>query len=152
MRLTGEISRRRSGRGFAKRASRAERSELKRISGGRKETDRRSCQEEIEFGQQFLCRLFLLGFFSFGDKFTERAGMLAIEGFDERLLERVDLRIARNHRHPGDGLEDGPVSAQHKGKRQDRQPIEQSRGHGEQARVGTTCVNEKVPSNNTCAG
>ena len=127
MRLTGEISRRRSGRGFAKRASRAERSELKRIAGGRKETDRRSCQEEIEFGQQFLCRLFLLGFFSFGDKFTERAGMLAVERFDQCLTDRLGLRVAGHHRHPGHGLKNGPVRAQDEDERNEGEPFEQPR-------------------------
>ena len=88
--------------------------------------------------------MLLLGFFSGGDEFANRAGMFAIERFDQRLLQRFGLRITGDHGHPGNRLQEGPVSAQYKRERDDRQPSEQPGGHGWQAIVRTARVNGKV--------
>ena len=59
--------------------------------GRRINRDARRRQNVVELGEQFLCLVLLLGFFSFGDELANRAGMLAVESFDQRILERVGL-------------------------------------------------------------
>ena len=99
---------------------------MKRVRSRRNETGWRCCQKEIQLGQELLRLLFLLGLFSFGNKFANRAGMFAVECFDQRRFEWRGLRVAGDHRHPGDRLEDGPVSAQRKSERGNGQPFDQS--------------------------
>jgi len=70
--------------------------------------------------------------------------MFAVECFDQRRLERRGLRVAGDHRHPGDRLQDGPVAAQRKRERNDCNPIEQSGGHDEHATPGIARVNGKT--------
>ena len=100
---------------------------MKRVRSRRNETGWRCCQKEIQLGQELLRLLFLLGLFSVGNKFANRAGMFAVECFDQRRFEWGGLRVAGNHRHPGDRLKNGPVSAQRKDERHHCQPTDQSR-------------------------
>ena len=120
--LTEERSRRGSWRSIAARAGGRRRREMKRVRNRRKETGRRRSQKEIKLRQELLRLPFLLGLFSCGNKFANRTRMLAVECFDQRRFEWRGLGVAGDHRHPGDRLEDGPVSAQRKGERHDREP------------------------------
>lgn len=72
---------------------------------------------------EFDGRLFPLGLFTFGHHFAKFAGMFAIEGFLEAFAERGILGIRDGHAAPGDGLQNGPVSANRKTKRQYHQPF-----------------------------
>ena len=53
--------------------------------------------------------------------------MLAVERFDQCLTDRLGLRVAGHHRHPGHGLKNGPVRAQDEDERNEGQPFEQPR-------------------------
>src|SRR5207249_3214977 len=82
--LTAERSRRGSRRSIAARAGGRRRREMKRVRNRRKETGRRWSQKEIELPQELLRFLFLLGLFPCGNKFANRAGMFAVECFNQR--------------------------------------------------------------------
>jgi hypothetical protein len=107
------------------------------------ECDGRRDHKQIELVERPLRLLLLLRFFAFGDEFADRTGMFAVEGADQRFLKGRRLGVAREHGHPGNGLQHGPMPAQHKNERQHRQPFQQPGGHAEQARQGTACVNRK---------
>jgi len=67
--------------------------------------------EQIKFLRSDFFRLFLLGFLSGTDEFTEFAGMFSAEGGHDRLLKALLLGEANDHVEPRDGLEQRPVQA-----------------------------------------
>lgn len=120
--LTRETAGRGSGGSFSRHIGEANGTEVRRDPAGSVKSQARGLQKEIELGQKLLRLLFLFGFLFLGDELANRAGMLAIKCFHERLFERFCLRITGDHRHPGDRLQNGPMTAERKRKRSDRQP------------------------------
>ena len=59
--------------------------------------------------------LFLLGLLSFADQLADAAGVLAVEGFRERLAQVGLLRKSDEHARPRDGLEQCPVQPHRQG-------------------------------------
>jgi hypothetical protein len=74
-----------------------------------------------------------LGFFSGGNGFAQRAGMFAIEGFDEGFLDGSGLKIVRQHGGPRDRLERHPMQADRRDKRENHGQFTQSGEHGDYA-------------------
>src|SRR5439155_11281483 len=90
-RSTREKARRWSGGRFFASFSSPDRESTRRIDPRRKNYDSWRVQKEIQFGQQLLRVLLLLGLLSLGDEFANRTGVPAIERFNQSFLERVGL-------------------------------------------------------------
>jgi hypothetical protein len=56
--------------------------------------------------------LFLLRFFPGSNGFAQAAGMQPVEGFGHGGVNGAGFEIAREHRRPGDRLQQGPVRAE----------------------------------------
>jgi len=57
---------------------------------------------------------FLFRLFAFGNLCAERAGMFAVERSRHGLVQRRCPKIVREHRRPGDRLQDDPMRAGHR--------------------------------------
>ena len=97
------------------------RRDQREVFGGRREF-----QFQREPGQ----RIFLLRIFSSGDRFADRAQMLAVESPDDRRRKRRSLQVVRQHRRPRDGLQGGPMQARREDERSDHCTFAEAGEHG----------------------
>ena len=82
-------------------------------------------EREFKFFQIEIRIGLFLGAFALSNIPAEFAGMLAIEGFDQRFTERRILRIADDHLRPGQRLKECPMQANGTGQRQCQQKFGQ---------------------------
>ena len=94
-------------------------SRKKIISGARQQDNPARGADQVGLDRYRLRVAFLLGVARRGDPFAKVARMVAIESLGDSLGERSLLRIPRNHRPPGNGLEDDPMRADREAQCQD---------------------------------
>jgi hypothetical protein len=74
-------------------------------------------------------RAFLLRFFRGSDGFAQTAGMIPVECFGHRLVERAGLEIACQHRRPRDRLQQRPMRAERGYERKNDKNVAESNKH-----------------------
>jgi hypothetical protein len=90
-------------------------------SRGRGENEIQGNGRKFKFLQLEGGRIAPFGFFCGSDGLAHRAGMLAIESPDQGFGEGMGAQIVGQHRRPGNGLQQGPLRAEHDHEHKDNQ-------------------------------
>ena len=88
------------------------------------------CEPEIDFDFKFSNRLFLLGLLAGSDDFAERARVLAVKSLFERFSDRAGADVFGKHAHPSHRLQQHPMPANRKDKRDHNCLLAQTPAHG----------------------
>ena len=99
------------------------------ISGARQQGNPARGADQVGLERHGLRVVFFLGTLGSGDPFAKVARMIAVESLGDGLGKASLLRIPRNHRSPGNGLEHDPMRADRQAQGQDHNGVRDAGRH-----------------------